>query len=234
MKRTLFPLIGLCLYGFLATATFSCPATVVPTVITFARIAQQARPLVLLLQQTRTASEQATTVVNASYSDLSGYLKANDFDGEVIQAMEQSLYTMRSRADTLQYLLSLTEGQSEQLFQLLEARAEQNTTEVLRESMLEDIENKRVTFNGKMEIAENVLTQINSSIQKYDDILGYIQVSESLAGIDEQVSNINEIIQEGNQLNTEILTAIDDGLAIVSNIEEQAERNSKSETPNIQ
>lgn len=229
MNKTRLSIIGLLIYGVLATATLQLPWAVTNGVITFVRILNTVRPVISLLNSAKKASSEATMSVNTSFQNLSQYLANRKVNAEVIGSMEGSLTEMKIKADTLRNILNATRIHSETLFELLEARAKQNKTTSLKESMLIDIKAKKETFEEKIKVAKDMLKQIDNSIQKYDDILGYIQVNSALNNVDSYIQDINSVISQSGNLNTNIQAAIDEGLTIVNAIQNQAEINSQSE-----
>lgn len=217
-KATTLSLFGLIFYGFIATATFQCPAAAAVTILD---ISTAATRISNLLTTIKSASNIITSLVNTSYSDLGQKLKEKNLNSQTISEMEASLNEMKVKSDTLKLYLDITETNAEELFSLLEARADENQTKELRKSMLADIEEKEELFAAKVEAARDVHEQINNSIQKYDDILGYIQVGAGLDKIDDYIGDVDDILYEANKLNRRIQSAVDEGILIINTIQTQ-------------
>jgi hypothetical protein len=82
--------------------------------------------------------------------------------------------------------------------------------------MNSDIHEKQKLFKEKMKIAEEVLSNIEKSSKKYDDILGYIQVASGLAQIDQYIRDVGSVIVEARSLDREIQNALRENESIVS------------------
>jgi hypothetical protein len=229
MKLKIFSIIGLLCYMLLGGASLSCPGAAIPVAVTMVRIASKAGTLMRFLNWAKEASNEAHKSVNVSYLKLSDNLSKKQVNGKSIGEMEVSLNRMKGRIDTLRLVLDRTEEEAKGLFEMITIRADENKTKELKKMMLADIETKQGIFNDKIKIARDVQKQLEASIQKYDDILGFIQVSSTLNDIDQYINQINTVINEGSQLNNNIISAIDEGLAIVSAIEKQADESAKVE-----
>jgi hypothetical protein len=68
-------------------------------------------------------------------------------------------------------------------------------------------------------LAEEVLSNIEKSVKKYDDILGYIQVATGLAQIDQYIRDVDEVIVQAKALDREIQNALRENEAIVASFE---------------
>jgi hypothetical protein len=67
-----------------------------------------------------------------------------------------------------------------------------------------------------MKTAEDVVSSIEKSSKKYDDILGYIQVASGLQQIDQYIQDVDEVIVQARSLDREIQAALRENEVIVS------------------
>jgi len=160
-------------------------------------------------------SAEATQSVETSYKDLGTFLKDNKMTDANVQTLEKRLADMRGKAGRLDQALQATRRGGDQLFNLLEHRALDNTNEQLRDKMLGDIATKKGDFVVKVDRARNALVKLNSSIKNYDNILGYLQVNRGLKGADQFIADINSNMLASASLNAEIQTAIKEGMKII-------------------
>lgn len=219
MNRSLLSVFGLVFFVLLGTASISFGGG---AAVTMTQILSSVRPVITLLRVAKLVSKNTTESVNNSFVELSTLIREKKLGTENIIKMESSLLVMRSKADSLNFLLDQSESYGSSLFSLLRKRAKQNETKSLRKAMLNDIAAKEGEFESQLEIANGVLEKVENSIQKYDDILGYLQVSIVTSEFQEYMDIINGVISEGTRLNNEIQSAITEGLNILSSIENQA------------
>jgi hypothetical protein len=132
-----------------------------------------------------------------------------------ILAMEKRLGDMRGRTARFSQTLARTRASADQLFDLLSRRARDNGNEKWREQLLNDIARKKSEFNLKMDLAGNGLLRLESSIKKYDDILGFLQVNRGLEGVNRYMAEVDQTVAQSIALNNEIQNAIQEGLKLV-------------------
>ena len=164
------------------------------------------------------ASRESTQSIDSAFENLRAHLGTASLATETIEEMERTNANLKRRAAVLQQSLRDTEQTAKQWFDMLEIRAKQNQTPNLRREMLHDITTSQRAFNDRMRAARTGIQNINRSVQKYDDIVGYVQVKAGLAGIDQQLVRIDAIITEANALDSEIQVAIRDGLKAIEEL----------------
>jgi hypothetical protein len=169
------------------------------------------------------ASTETSQSIDTAFEDLRTHLNSASLATETIEGMERKNAEIKQRAAVLQQTLDNTEQAARQWFDMLEVRAKQNQTPAFRQEMLSDISTSQRAFNERTRTARAAVRQINQSAQKYDDIVGYVQVKAGLAGIDQQLVRIDAIITEAAALDREIQTAITAGLRVIDQLNVPAE-----------
>ena len=189
--------------------------------VTMARIGTAVRPTLAVLQMAQRLSTETNDSITSSYVALGDLLRSRGMESAQLTKMESSLFIMNQKADSLEFYLGEAVDNGTELFKLLRIRANQNETESFQDEMLEAIEAKEEEYEEKLETANRVLEQIRTSIQKYDDILGYLQVSCTTK--QDYFDDINSVIADGTRLNREIQQAIQDGIAVVNSYQTESE-----------
>ncbi len=59
-----------------------------------------------------------------------------------------------------------------------------------------------------MKEARTVLSKVDDAVQKYDDILGYIQVGVGLDQVDDYLNDVDKVISQGSILAKQIKEAL--------------------------
>jgi F0F1-type ATP synthase membrane subunit b/b' len=197
----------------------SCTAPVV----TIARISQRADVLIGLLELAKQISIETSKSVNTSYQDLGGYLRSENFSNSTIEAMEAQHLDLSTKHNKLTDTLNKTETEAGELFSLLKANADANTTPELKAKMSNDISVKKQAFEARISIAQGVSTKLKTSIQKYRDILGYLQNKAGTEMIPSYIKEVDGFIAQAESLNQEVQTALDEGRQIIKKIDNTAE-----------
>lgn len=190
-----------------------------PQVVTVANIITAVRTVQQLLKLSRQLSNDNVYALNVSYKELGTFLNEKNFSTNVVQKMEQRGSSLSQGSSELRSRINQTSSAANELFSLLQTRANQNSTPELKSKMLSDIGDKQKVFNEKMKIAEEVLSNIEKSVKKYDDILGYIQVATGLAQIDQYIRDVDEAIVEAKALDREIQNALSENEAIIASFD---------------
>lgn len=185
-------------------------------VITIKNITTAVDAVALLLKVSRKMSNDTVYSMNVSFEELGGFLRDQDFSTDTIQRMEQRTIFLSENARKLRFQLQQTNSEAEQLFSLLETRAKQNSTSNLKKQMLSDIRDKKKVFKAKMAIANEVLSKVDKSVQKYDDILGYIQVGTGVNLIDNYINEVDTVVSQANILNNDIKNALNESSKIIA------------------
>jgi hypothetical protein len=167
------------------------------------------------LAKAQKASQEATTEVSETFTDLGAFLKAKKMNDERVVAMEKRLAAMRRKTDRFSDSLKDAEGNAKTLFSLLEKRARGISNEQWRDNLLDEVTQKKSEFQLRLDRARNGVEKLNGSIKKYDDIVGYLQVKRGIAGVAQYMGDVEETVLKSAELNKEIQSAIADGLRIV-------------------
>lgn len=198
----------------------SCAAPVV----TIARLSQRADALIVLLELAKQISIETSKSVNTSYQDLGGYLRSKNFSNSTIEAMEAQHLDLSTKHNKLTDTLNKTETEAGELFSLLEANADANTTPELKAKMSKDISVKKQAFDARISIAQGVSAKLKTSIQQYRDILGYIQNGQVVKEmIPSFIKDVDGFIAQAESLNQEVQTALNEGRQIIKKIDNTAE-----------
>lgn len=204
------------LLGYITLAAGSGAAAAGP--VTIAEIVQAYRAVRTMLVIVKAVSSLATASVDSAYSDLPIRLRTDRLSVSSIQEMENTYAVLRHNADSLRTALTGTENNADRFFGLLTRRAKENTTPDLRDSMLRDIEAKQDEFGERLGTAKRALEEVDRSVQKYNDILGYVQVKAGLETIDRYQDEIERIIEQARMLNVQVQAAITESESIVGSL----------------
>lgn len=219
--RLAISLAGMIIYLSLAAGSAEEPAAVM---IGIQNIAEAAQAVHTILTLVKDVASLTTSSVDTAYVDLSTRIQTQDLSVPSIQHMEQTHLALRHDADSLRTVLRETEFAADSLFSLLNTRANQNATPELRSSLLAEVQAKQQEFNSKLATAHAVADSVDASIQKYDDIVGYIQVTTAIQTIDQYIATIDDIISRERMLNEQIQVAITEGQGIIASVEPQEAR----------
>jgi hypothetical protein len=162
------------------------------------------------------SSTKLSNEVDTSYQSLKTSIVGSSVSTDTILVMEQNKSNLSSQVTTLRTSVDNTKKNAGDLFSMLETRANENSSSELKNKMLSKIQDKRNKFSEKVKVAEEVLSKLEQSVKKYDDILGYLQVSSQLDKVDQYINDIDKVISEGAILNSNIQVAITDGTAIIN------------------
>jgi uncharacterized coiled-coil DUF342 family protein len=169
-----------------------------------------------LLVLSKQLSNDTVYATSVSYKELGKFLDKKSFHTENIQTMEQRYSSLSQASVELRSKVNQTNSEANQLFSLLQTRANQNSTPELKSKMISDINDKQKVFNEKMQIANEVVSKIEASVKKYDDILGYVQVATGLDQIDQYINDVDKVIVQASALNSEIQNALSANQTIVA------------------
>jgi DNA repair exonuclease SbcCD ATPase subunit len=137
--------------------------------------------------------------------------------------MERRLTRMREGYSQLQGQLSASKKAISEYLDLLETRAKQNKTPELKEQLLSDIDAQRTALEERLTTAEQAFSRLDGAIQKYDDILGYLQVHRGLDEVRGRLGAIDQTIVEAQQLNQDVDGAVREGIQIINKLRARAQ-----------
>lgn len=199
----------------LASAVASTSA---PPVTAAALALRHGRTLSYLASALNYAS-QTTTSVDEAYQELGVYIRTRDISTATLTEMEGTLRHLRSRSDSLSTTLDHAESNANDLFGMMNRRAKENQSEELRDVMVERIEAQEDAFERELRSARAAVETLDESIQRYDDILGFLQVQTTTQKLDEFIGEVHEVTREARALNQELQRAIQDGQAVIGGLQ---------------
>lgn len=163
------------------------------------------------------ASETHEETISA-YQLLRDYLRDRELSDRRLQKLEERLEQVSRTYERLRDQLEEAEEAGDRLFALLEARAEENRTRKFRKELLRKIDQKQTLLESRLEAAADVMDALGESVQKYDDIVGYLQVNRGLGGVAQLLADVQRVIDEGGEIDQQILGHIDEGMEIIASL----------------
>lgn len=206
-------------YCFGSSLSFSLLLGCTPTPANIANIIRAVQTVQALLALSRKISNENAYALNVSFAELGTFRKKNDFSIESIQVMEGRSAQLTQGGSDLRNRLNETDSEANSLFSLLTNRAKENSDKDVRKSLLSDIRDKQKVFREKMKDARSVLSDMEVSIQTYDDVLGAVQVKSGLGEIDKYISDVDEIIDRANILNQNIQSALERNQQVIASFD---------------
>jgi hypothetical protein len=182
-------------------------------------IVEMATAVLALLQEVRALSEVNAKTVQVEYAGLATTLKGGTVSSPEIQHMERTLASFRSQSGELKAKLSATTSKAHEFFDMLEKRTKESQSTDLRATALARIEAKRLELDQRLERANAAVAKLDAPIQKYDDILNYVQVNQGLGTLDTQLAEIDRVASDAARLSVEVNTAVAEGLVIVHSLD---------------
>ncbi len=182
-------------------------------------IVEMATSVLALLKEVRALSEVNAKTVQVEYAGLSTTLKSGEVGSPEIQHMERTLARFRSQSGELKAKLSATTSKAHEFFDMLEKRTKESQSADLRATALARIEGKRLELDKRLEAANTAVGKLDAPIQKYDDILNYVQVNQGLGTLDAQLAEIDRVATDAARLSVEVNLAVAEGLVIVHSLD---------------
>jgi hypothetical protein len=228
-QKTIASLFCLSLVPVIAV---SCGAPV----INLARIASSRSKVVALIGVSEKALYLLTNLVNASYETLgedikSESLRANSefsFSNAVVEKMESRHLELATKHKELDNSLDETNAAASDLFSMLETRANQNSTDSLKEEQLRNIGAKEEIFSEKIEVAESVSSKLKVSIKQYDDILNFFQTTVVLNEAQKYIETVDSVVSQYQLLEQEVQVALHEGRQVIADIADVPSQNSEA------
>ncbi len=183
------------------------------------QISRASKNVVDWMDKAKASSQELADSIGKANKDLAQYLNANNLSDETIKHMENTKSSLRAKADRLKNTAGNVKLNSDQLFSLLKKRTEENKTPELKERMSRNIGLWETEFDRVYKSILATVQGYDKSIQEYDDLLGYVQVSRGLYGIDQMLRALRDIERESASLDREIKSAIIEGKQIVQAIQ---------------
>jgi hypothetical protein len=200
-------------------------------VITVAKILEQVSNVVTALELTDQISNSTLASVDSSYNDLGACLREKNFSTSVVESMEQKYNEMNGRLLELKSALNKSNSEANTLFKLLKAKTNENTNPTFKTAMGDQINSKESEFNMRMQVAAQVFSKIEGSVQQYNDILGFLQVTVGLEAVDAYLEQVDLVLVQSESLNADIQKAIEEASEIIkSSSSISQDQNSGSES----
>ncbi|MEL7363669.1 MAG: hypothetical protein AAFN13_16455 [Bacteroidota bacterium] len=186
--------------------------------VTLMQLARCGHALSAFMATADRLSADTRVAVTHAYAEIEHLPAGGQALGAQIVQMEQRAFAMTRQADSLARALSYSRRQADHLFDLMERRAEENETPDLQDRMVARTEAQRERFDRVLDVAEDRAAAIEQAVQRYDDIVGYLQVHASLGITDEVIADVQAITFESNRLHDEIQEAIREGRAQINSM----------------
>lgn len=170
------------------------------------------------LEMTQDKSLQSKKEIKDAYTQMKTYLSENNLTDSNLALMEGNLENMKAKYKAFKDTVDKCRNDSENLFDMLDKRANENKTESLKKQLKEKIKTKRKTFEQHVEKAEDVLVKVDQSIQKYNDLVGFFQVNKGLEGVDKIMDEIDGVIAAGEILNEQINSFVQDSMQVLQEL----------------
>lgn len=183
------------------------------------QISRASKNVVDWMDKAKASSQELADSIGKANKDLAQYLNANNLSNETIKKMENTKSSLKGKVDRLRNCANNIKSNSVLLFSLLKKRTEENKTPQLKERMSQNISLHEAELERVYQVLLDMVKGYDGSIQKYDDLLGYVQVNRGLVGIDQMIVELNNCIREAVSLNREISSAMNEGQQIVRSIQ---------------
>lgn len=221
-----------CLSLFLVI-TVSCSAPV----IGLARIVSAAETVVTLLDISEKTLYAVSRLVNTSYETLGEDIKSENFransrlSNDIIKNMEARHLELVAKHKELDTSLENTNVAANNLFSMLQTRANQNSRDSLRKEQLRDINTNKETFSEKIKVAEGFSSKLEISIKEYDNILNVFQVKVGLGEAQKYIETVDSVISQYKLLEQEVQVALYEGRKVVANVADIPAQSLESAVP---
>lgn len=206
-------LSGFMLLLILGSAMASTGAPAVP--VTAARIALKNEVTRELLLGALFYAAETTAGLNVAYGELDAHIRTGDLSTAALTQMEATHYAVSARHDSLRTVLGFTKTSAEELFGMMRQRAEENENDELREIMERGIKERETAFEAELQTANVAMEGLAASIQRHDDILGFLQVSTALDEADRFLGDVQRVTAEARTLDAQLRSSIEDGYEII-------------------
>lgn len=154
----------------------------------------------------------------SAYEQLRDFLREEKLSDRRLRSLEQRLERVTRSYESLQSQLSDTEEAGEDLFSMLEERAKENRTRKFRKQLLNKIDENQDLLEERLEDAEEVMKTLGQSVQKYDDIVGYLQVNQGLGGVSGILDDVQRVMDDSADIDVQIRKHIEEGMQVVESL----------------
>lgn len=189
-----------------------------PAVITAERILSAAANAITALQFLQQLTSKSSSSVSFALRDARPEIAKSRIPPATLTGMEGRLQEMRGGYKVLDNQLSVARKAITAYLDMLETRTKQSQTKELRSRSLEQIGQRRHALDARLETASSALERLKSAIQKYDDVLNYLQVREGLQEVDAQLVVVDQTIAEARALTAQVDKAVAEGIEIIGSM----------------
>ncbi|MCH2059205.1 MAG: hypothetical protein MK183_01135 [Verrucomicrobiales bacterium] len=163
--------------------------------------------------------KKTTEKISAAYGVLNNLTKGekNIGDNELLQ-LENQLQQLQTSYSALKQSHRSAERRGTNYFEMLRRRAEENQTKSLKDRLLEEIHPKEKSFLSNITKIGEALSTMEKPIQKFDDIVGFYQVSKGLKDSDLATEPISSVIEKSKSLDAEVREYVDMSLDIIKDL----------------
>lgn len=193
----------------------SCNA---PAVITAERLVNLASAAITILQALKQSTNETSQSLAVSLREVGAEVPKPQVALPTFQRLEAHGRELRQGQAQLRSKLRESNSAISDYLDLLKRRVRQNQTAELREEQLRAVLKREEALEQQMTRATQALALLDASIQKYDDVLNYLQVRDSLNAIDEQLAAVSRTIDAANRLNRDANSAIVQGIKIIDEL----------------
>lgn len=190
----------------------------VATVVSLERLLAAAASAVTVLQALQQLMNASSSEMGSALAELRPEVAGGQVGDLRLKSMERRLAHMREGASQLEAQFKVSSKAIAEYLDLLETRAKQNKTPELKEQLLKDIDAQRTALDERLARARKAFERLEGAIQKYDDILGFLQVHRGLNEVRERLGTIDQTIVEAQQLNRDVDTAVREGIEIINKL----------------
>ena len=145
------------------------------------------------LGSSTSASERALRSVSQNYNQLSDYLNRNSLSDKDLKSMEAMLADLNKKRNDFAEQLEDAEGSGKDLISLLKKRIGENSDRAMKRELNASVKIRQKAFKTTISNAKSQLKELDNAIQRFDNIVGYLQVSAGLRGVDAIVSQVKDL-----------------------------------------
>lgn len=145
------------------------------------------------INATSKASKNAFNDVSKSFKKLSEYLENNQLSDKDLKRMESMLVDLNKKREKFNSSLANAKDSGNEFIDILKRRANENSEKEMRKNMLSLISAREEAFDKVISNTKSQIKELDKSIQRFDNIVGYLQINAGLKGIDSITNQIEEL-----------------------------------------
>lgn len=145
------------------------------------------------LDLSTSASELALRSVSQSYTKLSEHLEKDSLSDRNLKGMEVALADLNRKRNDFAAKLEAADDNGNNLISLLKRRSNENSDKVIKKKLQYSIKIKQESFKKTIYNAKLQVDELDNAIQRFDNIVGYFQVSAGLVGVDSIINQTRDL-----------------------------------------